>query len=91
VSKFVPAVVRTKQAAVKGQGRLVEPEEMDKLEQAGYTPAGATGGTTTSTSQPAEPEASSIDLDAARLAEEEARFERELRTVQIEEVTDEEL
>jgi hypothetical protein len=91
VSKFVPAVVRTKQAAVKGQGRLVEPEEMDRLEQAGYTPGGAAGGPATSTSQPSEPEASSDTLDAARLAEEEARFERELRTVQIEEVTDEEI
>ncbi|PGH04179.1 hypothetical protein AJ79_07157 [Helicocarpus griseus UAMH5409] len=37
VSKFVPAAVRRKQEAVKGHpGRLVEPEEMDRLEGEGY-------------------------------------------------------
>lgn len=35
-TKFVPAAVRQKQKQVKGQGRLLEPEEIDKLEQAGY-------------------------------------------------------
>ncbi|KAH8705606.1 WW domain binding protein 11-domain-containing protein [Talaromyces proteolyticus] len=36
VSKFVPAAVRRQQDAVKGRGKLVEPEEMDRLEKAGY-------------------------------------------------------
>ncbi|EED15395.1 conserved hypothetical protein [Talaromyces stipitatus ATCC 10500] len=36
VSKFVPAAVRKQQEAIRGQGRLVEPEEMDRLEKAGY-------------------------------------------------------
>lgn len=36
-TKFVPAAVRQKQKQVKGQaGRLVEPEEIEKLERAGY-------------------------------------------------------
>lgn len=35
-TKFVPAAVRQKQKQVKGQGRLLEPEEIDKLEKAGY-------------------------------------------------------
>ncbi|EME88396.1 uncharacterized protein MYCFIDRAFT_209795 [Pseudocercospora fijiensis CIRAD86] len=34
--KFVPAAVRAKQKQVKGEGRLLEPEEMDNLEKAGY-------------------------------------------------------
>lgn len=37
---FVPTVVRQKIAKVKGQGGLVEPEEADKLEKAGYVPGG---------------------------------------------------
>lgn len=35
-TKFVPAAVRHKQKQVKGQGRLIEPEEIEKLEKAGY-------------------------------------------------------
>lgn len=35
-TKFVPAAVRQKQKQVKGQGRLLEPKEIDKLEKAGY-------------------------------------------------------
>ncbi|KXT08465.1 hypothetical protein AC579_6326 [Pseudocercospora musae] len=34
--KFVPAAVRAKQKQVKGEGRLLEPEEIDSLERAGY-------------------------------------------------------
>ncbi|KAL1960506.1 hypothetical protein VTO42DRAFT_7805 [Malbranchea cinnamomea] len=89
VSKFVPAAVRMKQAAAKGQGRLVEPEEMDKLEKSGYL-----GGARTAKSvSPAMTESrpASEALDAARLAEEEERFNREIQSVQIEEVPDEEL
>ncbi|KAM3415231.1 hypothetical protein BST61_g8762 [Cercospora zeina] len=35
-TKFVPAAVRQKQKQAKGGGRLLEPEEIDKLERAGY-------------------------------------------------------
>lgn len=38
VSRFVPATVRQKQQNITGPGRLLEPEEMDKLEKAGYLP-----------------------------------------------------
>ncbi|KAF7195477.1 Protein saf1 [Pseudocercospora fuligena] len=38
--KFVPAAVRAKQKQVKGEGRLLEPEEIDNLEKAGYYAAG---------------------------------------------------
>lgn len=75
VSKFIPAVVQRQKEAIKGQGKLVEPEEMDRLEKAGYVGQ-------TAVNQPTDEE--------ARLAEEEERFNRDLRSVQIEEVTDEE-
>lgn len=35
-TQFVPAAVRQKQKQAKGQGRLIEPEEIEKLEKAGY-------------------------------------------------------
>lgn len=76
ISKFVPAAVRMKQDSIKGQGKLLEPEEMDKLEKAGYS---------AETKQPA-----TTGGDLRSLEEEEQRFNRELRTVQIEEVEDEE-
>lgn len=82
INKFVPAAVRVKQDAIKGQGKLLEPEEMDKLEKAGYQ-AG-----------PAGTEEAVDDDDEERkrrqLEEEERRFNQELRSVQIEEVEDEE-
>jgi hypothetical protein len=81
-SKFVPAAVRMKQKSIKGQGKLLEPEEMDKLEKAGYNagpgPAAQAGGS------------SRVDPDELlSLEEEERRFKEELKTVQIEEVEDE--
>ena len=87
VSKFVPTAVRSKQAAAKGQGRLVEPEEMDELEKAGYV----RDGQATQSAPPADSTSPDRSVDASKLAEEEERFNRELRSVQIEEVTDEEL
>lgn len=77
VNKFVPAAVRVKQEAIKGQGKLLEPEELDRLEEAGYQagPAGTEGGN--------EEERKRL------LEEEERRFNQELRTVQIEDVEDE--
>lgn len=35
-TKFVPAAVRAKQKQARGEGRLLEAEELDKLEQSGY-------------------------------------------------------
>ncbi|OJJ43077.1 hypothetical protein ASPZODRAFT_1211700 [Penicilliopsis zonata CBS 506.65] len=87
VSKFVPAAVRMKQEAIRGQGKLLEPEEMDRLEQAGYSAS-------TAADHGQQVTASHDDDNDAdheqRLQEEENRFHRELRTVQIEEVEDEE-
>ncbi|KAJ5772384.1 WW domain binding protein 11 [Penicillium odoratum] len=74
VNKFIPAAVRMKQESIRGHGKLLEPEEMDKLEKAGYS-AG--------TQQPAKTD------EQISLEEEERRFKNELKTVQIEEVEDE--
>lgn len=78
VNKFIPAAVRMKQDSIRGQGKLLEPEEMDKLEKAGYQ---ANVGASKS-DQPSTDEQRSLE-------EEEARFNQEMRTVQIEEVPDE--
>ncbi|KAF9884455.1 hypothetical protein FE257_001716 [Aspergillus nanangensis] len=81
INKFIPAAVRAKQDSIKGQGKLLEPEEMDKLEKAGYQ-AGPT--------ESINPQDTGTDDDdLQRLREEEERFNRELRSVQIEEVEDE--
>jgi hypothetical protein len=76
VSKFVPNIVRQKQNAIRGAGTLVEPEEMDRLEAAGYSRTnhgrGADEGAGTNTQPGIE------DAEARRLREEEERFEREL-------------
>ncbi|EAU32575.1 conserved hypothetical protein [Aspergillus terreus NIH2624] len=85
ISKFVPAAVRAKQEAIRGQGKLLEPEEMDKLEKAGYQASLSEGAETSKESLAGQdPE------ELQRLQEEEERFNRELRSVQIEEVEDEE-
>ncbi|KAL4793965.1 WW domain binding protein 11-domain-containing protein [Aspergillus venezuelensis] len=78
VNKFIPAAVRAKHDSIRGQGKLLEPEELDRLEKAGYH-AG-----------PAETEAAPTAEEQERLADEERRFNQELRSVQIEEVEDEE-
>ncbi|KAL3473487.1 WW domain binding protein 11-domain-containing protein [Aspergillus californicus] len=77
VNKFIPSTVRMKQESIRGQGKLLEPEELDKLEKAGYN-AG-----------PTEIAKAAAD-DQERLLDEERRFNQELRSVQIEEVEDEE-
>lgn len=88
-SRFVPTAVKIKQDAIRGVGStLLEPEEFDKLEQAGYIkPPNAKEQEATSPSMPAAAVStasrplggSSInEEEARRLAEEEARFEREL-------------
>ncbi|KAJ5180080.1 WW domain binding protein 11 [Penicillium capsulatum] len=78
INKFIPAAVQRKQDSIKGQGKLLEPEEMDKLEKAGYKASG----------QAAKPVVTDEQLS---LEEEERRFNQEMKkTVQIEEVEDEE-
>ncbi|KAL4917739.1 WW domain binding protein 11-domain-containing protein [Aspergillus aurantiobrunneus] len=76
VNKFIPAAVRVKHESIRGQGKLLEPEELDRLERAGYH-AGPANSATTADEQ-------------GRLQDEERRFNQELRSVQIEEVEDEE-
>ncbi|OOF93475.1 hypothetical protein ASPCADRAFT_150971 [Aspergillus carbonarius ITEM 5010] len=84
ISKFVPAAVRAKQESIRGQGKLLEPEELDRLEKAGYN-AGPTE------VEGKESPSTAADEEAQRLLEEEERrFNQELRSVQIEEVEDEE-
>lgn len=79
-SKFIPAAVRMKQQSIQGQGKLLEPEELDKLEKAGYNAGPA----------PQVQIGDSSDVDGLKsLEEEERRFNQELRTVQMEEVEDE--
>ncbi|OKL62456.1 hypothetical protein UA08_02904 [Talaromyces atroroseus] len=85
VSKFVPAAVRKQQDAIRGQGRLVEPEEMDKLEQAGYLQTRST-----SKQQEQQPKEEEDPEDILKRIEEETRA-RPQHNVDIEEVTDEEL
>jgi hypothetical protein len=64
-----------KHDSIRGQGKLLEPEELDRLEKAGYN-AG-----------PAETAPTAEEQE--RLFEEERRFNQELRSVQIEEAEDE--
>jgi hypothetical protein len=70
-----------KQQSIKGQGKLLEPEELDKLEKAGYNAGPA-------------PEAQAGDSAQEdwmlTLEEEERRLNQERKSVQIEEVEDEE-
>ncbi|KAL9624794.1 MAG: hypothetical protein Q9160_001149 [Pyrenula sp. 1 TL-2023] len=82
VSRFMPNVVRQKREVVKGPGKLLEPEEMDKLEQSGYI---GDGGRNASNAPSAESHVDSrsaadapVYLEAKRLAAEEERFRMEM-------------
>lgn len=88
INKFIPAAVRAKQESIRGQGKLLEPEEMDRLEKAGYN-AGP-GQTVDDGTHQQGGEDEDDDDTQRRLQEEERRFNQELRSVQIEEVEDEE-
>ncbi|CAL5869021.1 uncharacterized protein PFLUO_LOCUS3249 [Penicillium psychrofluorescens] len=89
-NRFVPAAVRRKQDSVRGTGKLLEPEEMDKLEMAGYTAGPGQAGTSQQgQEQQPQPAESISEEEQRRMEEEERRFNRELKTVQIEEVEDE--
>ncbi|PLB49239.1 hypothetical protein P170DRAFT_436854 [Aspergillus steynii IBT 23096] len=89
INKFIPAAVRAKQESIRGQGKLLEPEEMDRLEKAGYNAGPAQTGGDDGTNQPGGEDEDDDDTQR-RLQEEERRFNQELRSVQIEEVEDEE-
>ncbi|MCJ1401660.1 hypothetical protein MMC11_004877 [Xylographa trunciseda] len=91
VSRFVPSVVQKKLNAKKGEvgGRLLEEEEVEKLEKEGYGDVGSLGESVERMAEPeVQPEARA---ENAALDEEEKRFEREMRSVQLEEVRDEDL
>ncbi|KAL1992842.1 hypothetical protein VTN49DRAFT_3598 [Thermomyces lanuginosus] len=94
-SKFVPATVRMKQESIKGQGRLLEPEEMDRLEQAGYVPsAQPVSGTPSQQREPQRQQGSGTDPteedpeDILKQIEAETRAPG-TRNVTVEEVSDE--
>lgn len=81
-TKFVPAAVRQKQKQVKGEGRLIEPEEIEKLEKAGYYAAEKAG---EEAGLEARLEQTSAEVRAqgqgADMEEELKRFEREMEDV----------
>lgn len=100
VKKFVPSVVKMKQDIVKGTGRLMEPEEFDTLQREGYrgrkdqrsavvlakqAPSLASSGSVGAT------RSTDSDAEARCLAEEEERFRKEIRQVEIEDVEDQDL
>lgn len=82
VSRFMPNVVRQKKEAVRGPGKLLEPEEMDRLEQSGYVgdggryaPDAPSNGFHVDSRSAAD---ASAYLEAKRLAAEEERFRMEM-------------
>ena len=94
VSKFVPAAVRMKQQSMKGKGKLLEPEELDSLERAGYVAGqpGAEGETTRTAAKEGTAATAGGDdyIQQEQLRMEEERFNKELQSVQVEDVEDEE-
>lgn len=86
VSKFVPAAVRKQQDAIRGQGKLVEPEEMDRLEKAGYVP---TGKKEHDAHQSGEEDEDPEEILKRIEEETRAQSSNQTRNVDIEEVTDE--
>ena len=91
VSRFVPAVVQKKLQAKKGAvgGRLLEEDELQRLEKEGYGAVESLGKSVESRAETmveTEGRANKATLDA-----EEERFEREMRSVQLEEAKDEDL
>jgi len=87
VSAFMPTAVQRKIQARKGEGRLLEPEEVEKLEREGYGGVGEGDGAGEKVR-----EAHDEHDEAERELEEEAeKFRREMRHVQMEEVEDEDV
>jgi hypothetical protein len=80
--------VRKQQDAIRGQGRLVEPEEMDRLEKAGYVPTGKKEDTH-QTSEGNEEEEDPEEILKRIEEETRAQSSNQKYAVDIEEVTDE--
>ncbi|KAF2810051.1 uncharacterized protein BDZ99DRAFT_498263 [Mytilinidion resinicola] len=84
-SKFVPTAVQSKLKLAKGgvQGRLLEPEELEKLEKEGYAAAGkaAEAGAQEAEHRLANRAVGKADMDLDAI---EAEFERELRDIEME-------
>lgn len=93
--RFLPAAVAQNLARQKGEGgRLLEPEELDRLEKAGYGDASKAADEAEKEAQFAimAAEARSGGQRAVRAADDEDRIiERELLRVEMEEVPDEDL
>lgn len=90
--RFVPAAVAQNIARQKGEGgRLLEPEELDKLEKAGYGDASKVVEEATKEAQHKMMNAEVEGGPAANFDEEAKRFEEEMRNVEMEEVPDEDL
>ncbi|OCL11867.1 hypothetical protein AOQ84DRAFT_173045 [Glonium stellatum] len=86
-SRFVPTAVQSKLKLVKGQtpGRLIEPEELERLEKEGYKDAEkmvrAAVQETEQSAVAGQVKGVEVDLDA-----EEERFEEELKKAEMEEI-----
>ena len=90
VSAFVPDAVRQKLEAKRGKGRLLEPEELEKLEREGYGDTPASNAAASTVIRAAPDVDGGLDTDAIdELEAEQRRFERDMRMVQMEEVEDE--
>nr|POE79683.1 protein saf1 [Quercus suber] len=102
--RFMPSVVAQQKNRVKGQGRLLEPEEVDRLEKAGYMDAKNASEEASRESRHAQIAANlEAQGEDADLDEEMRKFENELgdiysgpgertaKGVQMEEVEDEDL
>ncbi|EKG17981.1 WW domain binding protein 11 [Macrophomina phaseolina MS6] len=100
-SRFVPAAVAQKLNAAKGKtpGKLLEPEELDKLEKQGYgqhkaeiTQKGMKDAEKVADAAIQEAEYRMMNVEGGKdvdIDEEAAKFERELKHVEMEEVDDE--
>ena len=102
--RFMPSAVAQQKARIKGQGRLLEPEEADRLEKSGYMAAQKAADAAESEErfeQLAEQAKAPLPQQNLDMEEEARRFELELagltgedgggqgkRTVQLEEVDD---
>ena len=86
-SRFVPTAVQSKLRLVKGQtqGRLLEPEELERLEKEGYKDAKEAAEAVAQEAEysmmTGQADGVEVDLDA-----EEERFEEELRKMEMEEM-----
>lgn len=75
--KFMPSVVSQQKNRMKGQGRLLEPEELDRLEKSGYGAAAEAPKPKTEASSQAKRVEGELDLDA-----EASKFLREMEELQ---------